>query len=132
MIRILPDSIEIINQGGPDRSVKMDEIRKGIIRIEDDALNDGLNISDNQPNTIDRILNEGLNEGINEGINKSLVDIINILKKEQGLNAIVISSRLKKGHSTVERYLSILREKKIVEYRGARKTGGYYLTEQAT
>ncbi|MDR1814443.1 MAG: hypothetical protein LBR18_06300 [Tannerella sp.] len=117
----------------------MDEIRKGIIRIEDDALNDGLNsksdglnISDNQPNTIDRILNEGLNEGINEGINKSLVDIINILKKEQGLNAIVISSRLKKGHSTVERYLSILREKKIVEYRGARKTGGYYLTEQAT
>ena len=30
-IRILPDCIEIINQGGPDRSVKMDEIGKGII-----------------------------------------------------------------------------------------------------
>ena len=30
-IRILPDSIEIINQGGPDRSVKMDEIRSGVI-----------------------------------------------------------------------------------------------------
>lgn len=30
-IRILPDCIEIINQGGPDRSVKMDEIRSGII-----------------------------------------------------------------------------------------------------
>jgi ATP-dependent DNA helicase RecG len=32
VIRILPDCIEIINQGGPDRSVKMDEILKGIIR----------------------------------------------------------------------------------------------------
>jgi len=32
IIRILPDSIEIINQGGPDRSVKMAEIEKGIIR----------------------------------------------------------------------------------------------------
>jgi len=32
VIRILPDCIEIINQGGPDRSVKMDEILKGVIR----------------------------------------------------------------------------------------------------
>ena len=31
-IRILPDCIEIINQGGPDRSVKIEEIKKGIIR----------------------------------------------------------------------------------------------------
>ncbi|MDR1592177.1 MAG: putative DNA binding domain-containing protein [Prevotellaceae bacterium] len=31
-IRILPDAIEIINQGGPDRSVKMEEIRRGDIR----------------------------------------------------------------------------------------------------
>lgn len=30
-IRILPDCIEIINQGGPDRSVKMNEIQKGIV-----------------------------------------------------------------------------------------------------
>ena len=30
-VRILPDFIEIINQDGPDRSVKMDEIGKGII-----------------------------------------------------------------------------------------------------
>jgi ATP-dependent DNA helicase RecG len=31
-IRILPDCIEIINQGGPDRSIKLDEMQKGIIR----------------------------------------------------------------------------------------------------
>ena len=31
-IRILPDCIEIIIQGGPDRSVKLDEMQKGIIR----------------------------------------------------------------------------------------------------
>jgi len=31
VIRILPDCIEIINQGGPDRSVKWNEMQKGII-----------------------------------------------------------------------------------------------------
>jgi ATP-dependent DNA helicase RecG len=31
-MRILPDCIEIINQGSPDRSVKLDEMQKGIIR----------------------------------------------------------------------------------------------------
>ncbi|SCD21499.1 Hypothetical protein PSM36_2703 [Proteiniphilum saccharofermentans] len=31
-IRILPDAIEIINYGGPDRSIKLEEVRKGIIR----------------------------------------------------------------------------------------------------
>jgi ATP-dependent DNA helicase RecG len=31
-IRILPASIEIINQGGPDRSAKLDDIQQGIIR----------------------------------------------------------------------------------------------------
>jgi ATP-dependent DNA helicase RecG len=28
----VPDSIEIINPGGPERSVKLDDLRKGIIR----------------------------------------------------------------------------------------------------
>jgi len=31
-IRILPNCIEIVNQGGPDKSVKLDEMQKGIIR----------------------------------------------------------------------------------------------------
>jgi ATP-dependent DNA helicase RecG len=31
-IRILPDVIEIINYGGPDRSIKLEEVRQGIIR----------------------------------------------------------------------------------------------------
>ncbi|MDR1742305.1 MAG: putative DNA binding domain-containing protein, partial [Dysgonamonadaceae bacterium] len=30
-IRILPDCIKIINQGGPDRSAKLEDVRKGII-----------------------------------------------------------------------------------------------------
>jgi ATP-dependent DNA helicase RecG len=31
-IRILPNCIEIVNQGGPDRSIKLDEMQQGIIR----------------------------------------------------------------------------------------------------
>ena len=33
-IRILPDCIKIINQGGPDRSIKLDEMQKGIIKFK--------------------------------------------------------------------------------------------------
>lgn len=31
-IRIFPDAIEVINYGGPDRSMKLEEVRRGIIR----------------------------------------------------------------------------------------------------
>jgi ATP-dependent DNA helicase RecG len=48
-----------------------------------------------------------------------------------GLNAVEIASRTKRGLSTIERYLRLLRKKEVIEFRGAPKTGGYYLTEKA-
>jgi ATP-dependent DNA helicase RecG len=44
---------------------------------------------------------------------------------------VEISSRTKRGLSTVERYLRLLRKKEIVEFKGVPKTGGYYLTPKA-
>jgi len=189
VIRILPDCIEIINQGGPDRSVKWNEMQKGIIhnnryrnrRIGDflkeldmtegrgtgipiirkemakngspeprfetddnynyfittlpihpaflsdggvnDGLNDGINIADNQNNTIIHAIRDGLNDGLNE--------IVNILLNVSGLNATELAFRIEKSIPTIERYIRILRKKEIIEYRGSKKTGGYYLTEKA-
>ncbi|MDR1884420.1 MAG: putative DNA binding domain-containing protein, partial [Prevotella sp.] len=192
-IRILPDCIEIINQGGPDRSIKFDEIQKGVIRnkryrnrrigdflkeldmtegrgtgipiirkemakngspepsfetddnysyfitilpihpafLSDDGEDNSVKIIDNQYDNIFTLICEGVNEGINEGINENIYDIINILLNVPGLNAVEIASRIHKSLSTIERYLRLLRRKEIVEFRGAKKTGGYYLTGKA-
>jgi ATP-dependent DNA helicase RecG len=47
------------------------------------------------------------------------------------LNALEIATLANKGLSTIERYLRLLRKKEIIEFRGAPKTGGYFLTEKA-
>ncbi|MDR3245747.1 MAG: ArsR family transcriptional regulator, partial [Prevotellaceae bacterium] len=51
-----------------------------------------------------------------------------ILLNASGLNVLEIATRINKGLRTTERYIQILRKKGIVEYRGSKKTGGYYLT----
>ena len=196
-IRILPDCIEIVNQGGPDRSAKMEEIQKGLIhnrryrnrrigdflkeldmtegrgtgipiirremerngspepRFETDenysyfittlpihpaffaeyeireGVNKGSKTNDSQHDNVLRLIREGVNEGVNEGINENVYDIISILTNVAGLNAVEIASRTKRGLSTIERYLRLLRKKEIIEFRGAPKTGGYHLTERA-
>ena len=96
-----------------------DEIREGV--------NKGSTTNDSQHDNILRLIREGVNEGVNENV----YDIISILTNVAGLNAVEIASRTKRGLSTIERYLRLLRKKEIIEFRGAPKTGGYYLTEKA-
>ena len=198
-VRILPDCIEIINQGGPDRSVKMDELEKGIVHnrryrnrrigdflkelnmtegrgtgipiirkemkkngspepnfetddnyryfmtrlpihpafVLDEGINEGINVRKRVDNERERICtliregtNEGTNEGINEGINEGVNDIVEILINVAGLNAVEIAARINKSLATTERYLRILRKKEIIEFKGARRTGGYYFTSR--
>ena len=212
-IRILPDCIEIINQGGPDRSVKLDEMQKGIIRNKryrnrrigdflkeldmtegrgtgipiirremakngspkprfetddnysyfittlpihpaflepDETLNRAINgvvnedadrgyIPENKYrsiiNEISRVENGALNDGINGALNKTiineLVKVITIIHNQKGINRINLIDKIGKGKTTLERYLRILKEYDLIEYRGAKKTGGYHLTEKA-
>ena len=210
VIRILPDSIEIINQGGPDRSVRMEEIRKGIIRNpryrnrrigdflkeldmtegrgtgipiirremkkngspepifetgedysyfittlpihpafleEDETLNETINGPINRPinaddknadiqydNVLSVINNElggTINGTINGTIKKEVLLILETISMQQGINMIDIISKIGKGRTTIFRYLNILKECNFIEYRGSRKTGGYYLTDKA-
>ena len=245
-IRILPDCIEIVNQGGPDRSIKMTEIQRGIVHnrryrnrrigdflkeldmtegrgtgipiirkemakngspeprfetdeyysyfittlpihtaflsdddgvntFDDGGVNDGVNTSDdvgvnndesgginidesggvkkytnkyncddyNENNKIFGGVNDRKNGGVNEdisggvnedengGVNNDVNKMIGVLLISPGLNAVEIAIRIKKSPRSTERYLRILREKEIIEFRGAPKTGGYYITEKA-
>lgn len=77
---------------------------------------------------INRIADEGVNEGegINEGINELESLILTFLKKKPGAKGYEIAEYIPKGAATTERYLRSLKDKELIEYKGSRKTGGYY------
>ncbi|WP_407712170.1 MarR family transcriptional regulator [Butyricimonas paravirosa] len=52
--------------------------------------------------------------------------ILAFLEKNPGAKGGEITQFLQKGTSTMERYLKSLKEKGLIEYRGSRKTGGYF------
>ncbi|WP_233567577.1 MULTISPECIES: winged helix-turn-helix transcriptional regulator [Parabacteroides] len=62
----------------------------------------------------------------NEGINEIETLILTFLEKNPGIKVKDISKYINKGIATTERYIKSLKEKGLVVYVGARKTGGYY------
>ena len=73
---------------------------------------------------INRIADEGVNEG--EGINELESLILTFLEKKPGAKGYEIAEYIPKGAATTERYLRSLKDKELIEYKGSRKTGGYY------
>ncbi len=67
---------------------------------------------------IDRIADEGVNEL------ESL--ILTFLEKKPGAKGYEIAEYIQKVAATTERYLRSLKDKELIEYKGSRKTGGYY------
>ena len=68
---------------------------------------------------------EGLNEGLNEGL-KSLLDFI---KDNPGWNAVKISEKINVPFKTVERHIKQLKEIDAIEFKGSKKTGGYFVKQ---
>ena len=67
----------------------------------------------------------GVNEGVNEGVNSLLA----IIKQYPGLRAPSLAEKVPTATKNIERWLKQLKEKGLVEFRGAAKTGGYYALE---
>ncbi|MCL2132648.1 MAG: ArsR family transcriptional regulator [Lentimicrobiaceae bacterium] len=53
--------------------------------------------------------------------------IFELIKNKEGLSAPDISKLIEKSVKTTKRYITKLKESGKIEFRGARKTGGYYL-----
>lgn len=70
---------------------------------------------------------EGVIEGVTEDVKDKLKRIIITLSEKPGLRAAEISKKLKIPISSLERYIKQLRDAALIEFRGASKTGGYYL-----
>ena len=63
--------------------------------------------------------NEPVAETINETINETI-------KNNPGISLLDLVARTKKSRATVARAIAKLRSEGKVEYRGSKKTGGYY------
>jgi len=80
----------------------------------------------------------GIGEGVNDvviddvsdGVNDSLHRLITLINTTPGMNAKQLAIAIGKGHSTVERYLKLLRENMLIEFRGAPKDGGYFALDK--
>ena len=68
---------------------------------------------------------EGISEGINEGINF----VMEHIRKFPGKRLPLIAVSLGMPPKTLERWLLDLKKQGYIEYRGSKKTGGYYLKE---
>ena len=88
-------------------------------------------LSERLNKVVNDAINDGLIDGVSDIIKKELIKVVSILLKDEGIKSDEIVVRIGKGTSTVERYISILRKIDIVELRGSKKIGGYYLTEIA-
>ncbi|MBU3661315.1 MAG: hypothetical protein FGM14_15710 [Flavobacteriales bacterium] len=75
-------------------------------------------------------VNEGVNlkiEGVNEGVLLELNYLYNTIVNQEGKKAVELNTLVNKSLATTERYLKILREQGYIEFRGASKTGGYFI-----
>ena len=66
---------------------------------------------------------EGTNGGTNGGIN----ELVSIMQANPGIKSRQIRDYLHISQRTLERMLKTLKDKKIAQFRGPLKTGGYYL-----
>ena len=70
-------------------------------------------------------LNGELNDAL-KGLSESVKATYEIIRNNPGIQRKVIILKTNRGSSTIDRHLAILIEKKLIEHRDSKKTGGYY------
>ena len=70
---------------------------------------------------------EGVTEGVTEGVNGGVKLLFNLIQKTPGHRAPYFSEALDTSVKNIERWLKTLRNQGLVEFRGAPKTGGYFV-----
>ena len=97
----------------------------------DEGISEG--ISEGIDNLISIAQSEGISKGISKGITddvrNSLVEIVNLIIKEETLRASEIANKLVKPYKTIERHIKALREIGAIEFMGSKRAGGYVVTE---
>ena len=73
---------------------------------------------------------DSVSDGVSDGVRVEIIKIVELILTREGANALDIATKRGKSKSTIERYLRTAKEVGIIEFKGAPKTGGYYLTKK--
>lgn len=72
---------------------------------------------------------EGITEGVTADVKEKIKMILLVLYKEGGVRTVDIGKRIGVPVKSVERYIKQLKGAGLIEFKGANRTGGYYLTK---
>ncbi len=75
-------------------------------------------------------VSDGVINGVSDGVKKELMLVVQLLAGSEGINTDDIVDVLGKSKPTIERYLKIARELNIIIFKGAPKSGGYFLIDK--
>lgn len=107
---------------------------KALAAKKDDAKSDGVSdgVNDGVSDGVNRLINDGLidgvSDGVSDGVRVEIIKIVELIMAKEGVNALDIATKRGKSKPTIERYLRTAKEVGIIEFKGAPKTGGYYLS----
>ena len=73
--------------------------------------------------------NGELNGQLNGQLNESQKETLEFISKHVGFNTTKIAKTLNKPFRTIVKHINVLIEAGLIERRGSKKTGGYYLVE---
>jgi len=110
-----------------------EECRLNDVKVEFETLKSGFLVVFHRNPAMTKIEslseNGGLNEGLSEGLSEGLKTVLMTVEEFPGINAKNISSKLNdRPIKTMERQVTQLIKLGLIERKGSRKTGGYYLT----
>lgn len=94
--------------------------------------------------TIDDVVNDVVNDAVNDAVKKGAIDAVNdavndgligvvksISSRDSGITINELEANIDKSHRTIQRYIQLLKTLGLIEFKGAAKTGKYYLTAKA-
>ena len=121
--------VDNVNHGNDSVNPKVDSVNRG-----NDSVNpkvDNVNHENDNVNTITEKINEAVNNELITKPNKTTIngisDILYIINGHKGgIAPKDIISQMGKSSATIYRYLKILKQLNLVEYRGSAKTGKYF------
>ncbi len=92
----------------------------------DDAVSGAVN------DAVNDAVKKGLIGAVNDVVSGGLIDIVKaISSSDVGITINELVANIDKSHRTIQRYIQLLKTLELIEFKGAAKTGKYYLTAQA-
>ena len=76
-------------------------------------------------------VNGGVSGGVNGGVNTVSAHLLLLIQAQPGIKTSELVAQTGKAQRTVERWLKQFKDNQTIEFRGAPKTGGYYIKKTA-